>query len=52
MSQFGQARRKESTFLLPWQVERMPSAMDVDGPDNVNRIPVNHDETVQHFPCS
>jgi len=36
-------------FLLPWQVERMPLAMDVDGPavqGTVNRIPVNSEETV------
>ena len=47
---FGQALAGRSwPFLLPWQAERMPPAMDVDGPavqDTVNRIPVNHDETV------
>jgi aryl carrier-like protein len=47
---FGQALAGRSwPFLLPWQVERMPPAMDVDGPavqDTVNRIPVHHDETV------
>jgi hypothetical protein len=47
---FGQAQAGRTwPFLLPWQAERMPPAMDVDGPavqGTINRIPVNYDETV------
>lgn len=47
---FGQMQAGRTwPFLLPWQVERMPPAMDVDGPAvqrTINRIPVNSEETV------
>ncbi|KAH9210763.1 hypothetical protein DL95DRAFT_370521 [Leptodontidium sp. 2 PMI_412] len=47
---FGQSQAGRSwPFLLDWQVERMPPAMDVDGPavqGSLVRIPVDKDETV------
>ena len=47
---FGQSQAGRSwPFLLDWQVERMPPAMDVDGPavqGTLVRIPVRKDETV------
>jgi hypothetical protein len=47
---FGQAQAGRTwPFLLPWQAERMPPAMDVDVPavqGTMNRIPVNSEETV------
>ncbi|PVH71342.1 acetyl-CoA synthetase-like protein, partial [Cadophora sp. DSE1049] len=47
---FGQSQAGRSwPFLLDWQVERMPPAMDVDGPavqGTLVRIPVHKDETV------
>ena len=47
---FGQSQAGRSwPFLLDWQVERMPPAMDVDGPavqGTLVRIPVRKEETV------
>ncbi|KAG4432029.1 hypothetical protein IFR05_012493 [Cadophora sp. M221] len=47
---FGQSQAGRSwPFLLDWQVERMPPAMDIDGPavqGTLVRIPVDKDESV------
>ncbi|KAH7348361.1 hypothetical protein BKA65DRAFT_594211 [Rhexocercosporidium sp. MPI-PUGE-AT-0058] len=47
---FGQSQAGRSwPFLQDWQVERMPPAMDVDGPavqGSLARIPVHKDETI------
>ncbi|KUJ19522.1 acetyl-CoA synthetase-like protein [Mollisia scopiformis] len=47
---FGQSQAGRTwPFMLPWQANRMPPAMDVDGPavqGTINKLPIHKSETV------